>query len=104
MRRSFDPSILRTEMERGLPKQRVLNSQVLMKDAVTLYFFNLTDALAFEDWYFGPLGRISFFTMTHPLTGQALSCRFENGSIGELAPGEAAGADFQRAVVVEYLR
>ncbi|RZZ81937.1 hypothetical protein [Pseudoxanthomonas winnipegensis] len=104
MRRSFDPSILRTDMERGFPKQRLLNSQVLMKDALTLYFYDLADALAFEDWYFGPLARIGFFTMTHPVTGQSLTCRFENGSIGELAPGQAEIADFQRSVVVEYLR
>lgn len=35
---SFDPSIQRTEMDRGVPKQRVINSSVLMKINATILF------------------------------------------------------------------
>ena len=33
--RTFDPSVLRTEMERGVPKQRLLNTQVLVKQSMS---------------------------------------------------------------------
>lgn len=67
---SFDPSIERTEMERGVPKQRVMNSQVLCKVNASILFSSPNDVAAFDTWYFGPLGRIGWFTMRHPRTGQ----------------------------------
>ena len=103
-RRSFDPSVLKADMERGPTKYRLANSQVLMKQAMTFYFFDLTDAEAFEDWYFDDLKRIGKFTMVHPDNGRTITCNFTDGSIGELVPGEALDCDYQRDVVVEYLR
>ncbi len=35
---SFDPSVERTEMERGVPKQRLVNTQVLAKFKCSLLF------------------------------------------------------------------
>jgi hypothetical protein len=102
--RSFEPSVLRTEMERGVPKQRLENSQVLVKQRMTLYFTGMEAAIAFEDWYFDEIGRIDWFTMTHPFTGQAITARFENGALGQLAPDEKEAGDYRMDVVVEYLR
>jgi hypothetical protein len=101
---SFDPAIERTEMERGEPKQAVINSQVLMKLGVSLRFNSKADVASFETWYFDTIGRIGTFTMTHPRTGATITARFENGSIGTLVPLDLDFAIAQRDVVIEYLR
>ncbi|TAA25389.1 hypothetical protein [Pseudoxanthomonas winnipegensis] len=101
---SFDPSIERTEMERGMPKQRVINSQVLMKVRATLFFRTAADQQAFEDWYFDVLKRIGSFQMEHPRTGVMTEMRFENASIGDLVPLHTQFRLSKRDVVFEYLR
>lgn len=101
---SFDPSVLRTEMESGPPKERLMNTQVLMKLKASLLFYGEANQIAFENWYFDVIKRIGYFPLTHPRTGQELTVRFENGSIGELT---SVGPNFQnsmRNVVFEYLR
>ncbi|KAB7767630.1 hypothetical protein [Xanthomonas maliensis] len=104
VRSSFDPSVLRTDMERGVPKQRMLNSQVLVKIAMTLDFATPTDAIRFENWYFDEIHRIDWFEFTHPLTGMKVHARFDGGVLGELRPVEGADRPWQRDVTVEYLR
>lgn len=101
---SFDPAIERVEMERGAPKQSARNSQVLMKLSASLVFQSAADAVSFEAWYFDTLHRIDFFTMTHPRTGASITARFENGSIGTLAPMGPVFSSSSRDVVIEYLR
>ncbi|TAA20289.1 hypothetical protein [Pseudoxanthomonas winnipegensis] len=101
---SFDPSVERTEMERGVPKQRLINSQVLMKLNASLLFQSEVDVEAFEAWYFGTLKRIGWFTIPHPRTDVPISVRFENGSIGALVPQAPAFGLAQRDVVLEYMR
>lgn len=103
-KRSFDPSVERTEMERGVPKQRLMNSQVLIKQAMTLYFSSIADVGIFDDWYFVEIQRIGWFTMAHPYSGQTITARFEDGALGDLVPDEKLPGDFRMDVVVEYLR
>ncbi|GHH52519.1 hypothetical protein GCM10009090_16640 [[Pseudomonas] boreopolis] len=104
LRRSFDPSVERTDMERGVPKQRVINSGVMMRQAMTLYFESIQTAEAFETWYFEELERIGWFTMRHPYTGAEITARFPGGDIGELVPDEKEPGDYRRDLVIEYLR
>jgi len=101
---SFDPSVQRTEMERGVPKQSVLNTGVLMKMKCSLIFRTTADDVAFLDWYFDVIRRVGFFTMTHPRTGQSINARFEGGNVGEVR--SIAGTDglWQRDVTIEYMR
>lgn len=101
---SFDPSVERTEMERGVPKQRLVNSQVLVKLGATLFFRSAADVTAFETWYFDTISRIGWFQMRHPRTGMAITARFEGGSIGTLVPLGPAFFIASRAVALEYLR
>lgn len=101
---SFDPSVERTEMERGMPKQRVGNSQVLMKLGCSLIFRTKADVASFEDWYFDDIKRVGFFTMPHPRTGGLISARFEGGDIGALVPIATQFRAARRDVVIEYLR
>ena len=102
--RSFDPSVLRTEMERGVAKQRVENTQVMMKQKVSLYFADAAAVEAFDEWYFDEIGRIGWFTMTHPFNGKTITSRFEEGALGDLAPDDKETGDFRMDVTVEYLR
>ncbi len=101
---SFDPSIERTDMERGVPKQRILNSRVLVKLTATLLFRSPQAVADFEDWYFSTVGRIGWFQLKHPRTGELITARFENGSIGTLSPLAPAFFIASRTVVMEYVR
>jgi hypothetical protein len=103
-KRTFDPSVVRTEMERGVPKQRLENSQVLIKQAMTLYFANIADVRTFDDWYFSGIERIGWFTLVHPFTGETVTGRFENGALGDLVPEEKLPEDYRMDVVMEYMR
>lgn len=102
--RSFDPSVLRTEMERGVPKQRLENSQVLVKQSMAIYFESIAGVEAFEAWYFDEIKRIGWFTMVHPYTGKTITARFEGGVVGQLSPDDKFTGDYRMEVVVEYLR
>lgn len=101
---AFDPAIERTDMERGVPKQRIVNSQVLVKLTATLLFRSPEAVSDFEDWYFNDIGRIGWFQLKHPRTGAAITARFENGAIGTLSPLAPAFFIASRTVVMEYLR
>lgn len=100
----FDPSVERVEMERGVPKQRIVNSQVMATISAAVLFRTPADVQAFEDWYFGPLGRIGWFTIAHPRTGLPIKARFVGGQIGALSPQAPGFYLAQRQLTMEYLR
>lgn len=101
---SFDPSVLRTEMDRGKPKQRIINSDVLMSVTATVYFRSRDDADAFWDWYKNDIGRVGEFDFTHPGTGEVISgVRFTSGNIGSLTTMGNSWYAFKRTVTMEYL-
>lgn len=99
-----DPAVERTEMERGVPVQRLLNSGVMVDVAATLLFSSSADITAFEDWYYDTISRIGWFDMPHPRTGATVTARFKGGSIGRLVPRNPQFNRATRAVVLEYLR
>lgn len=100
----FDPSVERTEMERGPAKQRRINSRVEASINATLTFTSKADAASFESWYFDTIQRIGYFDIEHPRTGQTISARFRGGDIGELSPLSPDWSVSQRSVTFEYLR
>lgn len=100
----FDASVARDEMERGPAKERVLNSSVLKRQGLSLYFENLSAANDFERWYFDEINRIGWFEMTHPIRGGTILVRFIQGNIGELVPDQHGYGDFRRDTAVEYYR
>ena len=101
---SFDPSVESTEMERGVPKERLLNSQVMMKVAASLIFKSAADIESFLNWYFNTIQRIGWFTMTHPRTGQTITAKFPGGDIGTLVPLAPAFGVGKRDLTIQYLR
>lgn len=100
----FDPSVEISEMERGPAKMRVGNTHVKKRLRATAVFFSEAEALAFEAWYFDEIKRVSYFDLKHPLTGQTLLVRFENGAIGDLLPITSGFGLSSRDLVFEYQR
>jgi len=101
---SWEPAVERTEMERGVPKQRLVNSQVLAKLRVSLYFATSAAADEFDAWYFDDIKRIGWFDFRHPRNGRMLRVRFEGGAVGELVLVDETAFDTTRQVTLEYLR
>lgn len=99
------PSVERTEMERGVPKQRRLNSQLIANLRVALLVETTQQSEDFLDWYINDIsGGVEFFEMRHPRTGQLINARFPGGDIGSLRSATGTNYMWQRDVVIEYLR
>lgn len=99
-----DPSVRRTEMERGPARQEIINSDVWVVLKGNIKFFNSEDATSFFNWYMDDIKRVRFFEMRHPRTGMMIQARFIGGKIGELAPITGRFGMSQRSVELEYLR
>lgn len=99
-----DPSVLRTEMERGVPKERLINSDVMAKLKGTVLFLTKQDIEDFDTWYFDTIKRIGWFNIRHPRTRQILSVRLIAGKRGELTAIKAGFGIASRALEMEYLR
>ena len=100
----FDPSVQRTEMERGPAKQAIVNTHVMKQPKATLVFNTASDAEAFEAWYFDVIKRVGWFDFRHPRTGATIQARFMGGDIGELTPIGPRFSPCQRTVTLEYMR
>lgn len=101
---SFDPSVERTEMERGVPKQRITNTRVMQRLRCSLMFDTPQEVANFETWYFQAIGRIGWFDFKHPRTGAVVNARFEGGALGDLSPVNNRRRKWRREAVLEYLR
>lgn len=100
----FDPGVVKSDMERGMAKQRVGQSRVVVEVPVTLLFDSAADAESFYDWYFNTIKRIGFFTWTDHRTQTVRTGRFKDGAIGKLVPTIAGYEQSKRSCVLEYLR
>lgn len=100
----FDPSIRRTEMERGMAKQSIINTHVVQELNVSVIFETKQASADFETWYFTDIKRIGFFTIKHPRTGQYVSARIKKADIGELKPVRSGFGLTQRDMTLEFLR
>lgn len=98
-----EPNVEVTQMERGPDKYRRINSRQTMQMPCSLLLRTTDDDLDFMTWHRDVLGEIGYFDMPHPRTGQTISVRFVEGSIGEVQ--SIAGTDhlWQRDVVLEYM-
>lgn len=99
-----DPSVRRIEMERGIPKQEIINTDVRKVLSGNIIFLTNADVVAFENWYFDTIKRVDQFQMRHPVTGLTIIGRFVGGKIGRLVPATGGFGVAQRSVEVEYMR
>lgn len=97
-------SVERTEMERGVPKQRLLNSRDMVELSCTLLFRSKADMAAFDVWYFDEIKKVGYFTMLHPRTGVQIRACIKGGAIGRLQPRNPMFTSATRQTVIEYLR
>lgn len=95
----------RTEMERGIPKQRRFASDARVELKLTVYFDTKAEAAAFEDWFYGDIqAGQSWFGYTHPRTGAVVQARIVNGELGELKFENPTREASKRTLTLEYWR
>lgn len=100
------PVVLRTDMDRGISKQRRTAADAIVQAALVLIFDKPSDAVAFETWVYTEIGGgADWFTWTNPRTGITTQARIVGGDIGRL---EAMGIGWRqvsrRNVTLEYVR
>lgn len=97
--------VLRSEMERGLPKQRRIAADVLVTVPIAVIFFTKQQAADFETWFYSQInGGVDFFDWTDPRTGTAVQARIVGGQLGPLEPLRSNYELSRRTMTLEYLR
>lgn len=77
--------VQRTEMERGLPKQRRINSDAMTTLTLTMNFKTKAEFAAFDAWFYADAqGGAAWFDFVHPRTGATVQARFVGGAMGSL--------------------
>jgi hypothetical protein len=99
------PVVLRSEMDRGIAKQRRVSADTVVTVPVTAYFDSATDSANFETWVYTTIhGGADWFDFTLPRTGATVQARIVNGDIGALQPTNKTWAYSQRQFKLEYVR
>lgn len=98
--------VMRSEMERGVPKQRRMASDTMVSVPVVLLFETPTNANDFEMWVYSQIGGgADWFTWTNPRTNTAVQARIVGGDIGPLQPASGIWSGMTtRRMTLEYLR
>lgn len=99
------PVVIRSEMERGVAKQRRFAADAMVTIPVSVIFFTKQEAADFEDWFYNDIaGGADFFDWTDPRTGVAVQARIVGGQLGELVPLRDGYNLSRRSMVIEYVR
>lgn len=99
------PVVLRSEMERGVAKQRRIAADTTVKQPLTLLFDSDAAATNFENWVYTDIGGgADWFDFTSPRTGGTVSARIVGGDIGRLEPAVRTWARSMRQITIEYVR
>lgn len=99
------PVIARSEMERGIARQRRTHADSLVTVPVTAYFDTAAESLAFEGWFFSDAAAgAAWFDFTLPRTGALVQARVVGGDIGQLKPATKNWAFSERSFQLEYIR
>lgn len=96
------PIVERSEMDRGIPKQRVIAADTLVKVPLTLYFDTAAAATDFETWFYSD--GLSWFDFTLPRTGAVVQARIVGGKLGPLVPKTGNWAYSSRQIELEYVK
>ena len=99
------PVVERTQVERGIPRQRRIASDPMVQVQITLYFDTKAEAASFESWFYTDIqGGQDWFTWTHPRTGATLQARVVGGQLGPLRFEHRTLDKSNRSLVIEYVR
>ena len=97
--------ILRSEMERGVPKQRRFAADTLVEQQVTLYFYTKQNSIDWETWFYTDInGGADFFDWTDSRSGSTVQARVKDGQPGALKLMVHKWAFSQRTLIIEWLR
>lgn len=78
----YGSTLIRTEMEDGLPKQAKIRSRVLVTRPVNLYLSSKADYLSFLEWYTTDLSDGAlWFDFQDPVTNTLKQGRFVGGEL-----------------------
>lgn len=103
MRESRDPVVERTQMERGVPKQRRVTSDVRREIEVTLHFDSKAILASFETWFDSTIhSGQDFFDFVNPRTGAAQQGRFVGGELGPVTFLNPTLEKSSRSAKIEY--
>jgi hypothetical protein len=97
--------VIRSEMERGVPKQRRIAADAMVTVPISVFFYTKQQAADFETWFYTTInGGVDFFDFTDPRTGVVVQARVVGGELGELVPMSANYTMSRRSMTLEYLR
>jgi hypothetical protein len=100
-----DPVVLRSEVERGLARQRRSAADARVQVSLQLGFETLAAADEFETWFYGEaLGGAAWFSFNHPRGDRVVTARVVGGSLGAITPLAEAYRVAERTVDIEYIR
>lgn len=99
-----DAIVVRSKMERGLPRTRRVVKFARIEFSGTLLFLTSEIEVDFKDWYYSSTGAAAgaaWFDWTHPKTEQVVQARFV--SIGKLQALDRCFHVSQRQFAIEYM-
>lgn len=96
------PVVSRSEVERGMPRQRRTSADARVSVPCTLVFRSAAAAAEFEAWYYAEGS--GWFDFTLPRTGAVVEARIIGGDIGGLTPITPAWNASERSITLEYIR
>jgi hypothetical protein len=93
----------RTEMDRGRPKQRRVNSDARVEIALTLHFDSKAQQADFETWFYTDINAgQDYFDLAHPRSGATVVARVVGGQLGALSFLNSTREVATRSIRVEY--
>lgn len=99
------PVVARSEMERGVAKQRRTQADTVVTVPLTAFFVSDADATSFETWVYTTInGGMDWFDFTSLRTGGTVSARIVSGDIGTLSPSVRTWARSQRSFKIEFVK
>ena len=99
------PVVVRSEMDRGVAKQRRSQADTVVTQQVTAFFASAADAASFETWVYTTInGGMDWFDFVSLRSGATLQCRIVGGDIGTLAPSTRTWARSERSFKLEFVR
>jgi hypothetical protein len=100
-----DTALVRSQMERGIPKQRRITSDVMETMLLTMHFDTAADATSFEAWFYTTINAgADWFDLVHPRTGATEQVRSMEGKLGALQPLNRNFSRTKRDMLVERVR
>lgn len=99
------PMVARSEMERGIARQRRTAADSLVQLSLQLGFDSIANVLDFETWFYADaLAGAAWFDFTHPRTGSVVQARVVGGDLGALTPMAESFRVAERTLTIEYIR